>query len=206
MRTSITLGILSFAAVITAAAAGVRSMPVPPVYLERQADAPGVVQGQLDWRGALLSCRRARSAGRHRRSWPRASAPAERCRGDRPASRASAARAALRGAEHGASRGEDHPDHRRDLGGPMAIRSSSWLRRGPDADLGGLAGSAAARGRGQAAGRCSPKPLLRLDQHADPQGARGGRRWSALLGVSRHRRGRQGGSVGGRDHRGEGRG
>lgn len=51
MRTSITLGILSFAAVITAAAAGVRSMPVPPVYLERQADAPGVVQGQLDWRG-----------------------------------------------------------------------------------------------------------------------------------------------------------
>lgn len=50
MRTSIILGILSFAGLITAAAAGVRAIEEPPVALEREAAAPGVAQGLLDWR------------------------------------------------------------------------------------------------------------------------------------------------------------
>jgi len=48
MRASIALGILGFAGVMTVASHGVRSMPVPPVWLEPETGGP---QGeQLDWR------------------------------------------------------------------------------------------------------------------------------------------------------------
>lgn len=48
-RLSIVLGVLSFVGVAALAVGGVRSIPVPPVGLERPADAPGTVEGRLDW-------------------------------------------------------------------------------------------------------------------------------------------------------------
>jgi hypothetical protein len=50
MRLSIAIGMLSFLAVAALAAEGVRSIPVPPVALERPVDAPGAADGRLDWR------------------------------------------------------------------------------------------------------------------------------------------------------------
>ncbi|MCA9711638.1 MAG: hypothetical protein KDK70_37730, partial [Myxococcales bacterium] len=51
MRSSIALGVLGFAALVGAAAAGVRSMAVPPIQLERARADAGVADGRLDWRG-----------------------------------------------------------------------------------------------------------------------------------------------------------
>jgi hypothetical protein len=50
MRLSIAIGMLSFLAVAALAAESVRSIPVPPVALERPADALGTTDGRLDWR------------------------------------------------------------------------------------------------------------------------------------------------------------
>lgn len=46
---SIVVGVLSAIGVVALAAARVRSIEVPPVMLERSADAPGVLAGRLDW-------------------------------------------------------------------------------------------------------------------------------------------------------------
>jgi len=50
MRLSIAIGMLSFLGVAALAADGVRSIPVPPVMLERPVDVLGTADGQLDWR------------------------------------------------------------------------------------------------------------------------------------------------------------